>query len=361
MSTYTVPQDVEADDKLLGPFTFRQFVYLIIVAFACLGGWLLSQIFIGLIIIPLPIVLIFGALALPLKKDQPMETYLAAIISFRIKPKNRYWRADGKDRSITIEAPKVVEVDRTKGVSGTEALQRLSYLSNLTDSGGWAIKGAVAGSSVNEDIYREAMDVSDILDDSSQTSAMIEERLTANEQKARQQAMSIMQHPETATATAQSDDLGIVLPPREQPVQMPPTVQHFTPPTGQIAPQGAAGVGDAPLTNVKFNPYPEFHQAVIQPLSANQPNPAQAPAATAVPAPAQSQASKPEASPDILGAASAGEQASLNPAKRESYISPDIINLANNTDLTVETIAREAKRLEQKKQKDSGEVFVSLH
>ncbi|TAL14698.1 hypothetical protein EPN95_02230, partial [Patescibacteria group bacterium] len=32
MAQYKVPQDVEADDKLIGPFSFRQFVYLIIVA-----------------------------------------------------------------------------------------------------------------------------------------------------------------------------------------------------------------------------------------------------------------------------------------------------------------------------------------
>ena len=32
MAVYKVPQDVEADDKLIGPFSFRQFIYLIIVA-----------------------------------------------------------------------------------------------------------------------------------------------------------------------------------------------------------------------------------------------------------------------------------------------------------------------------------------
>ena len=72
MATYKVPQDVEADDKLLGPFSFRQFVYLIIVAASIGIAWILAQIFIGLIIIPMPFIIFFGALALPLKKDQPM-------------------------------------------------------------------------------------------------------------------------------------------------------------------------------------------------------------------------------------------------------------------------------------------------
>lgn len=88
MAVYKVPQDVEADDKLLGPFTFRQFIYLIIVALACGMAWLLSQIFIPLAIIPLPIILFFGAIALPIKKDQPMEAYLGAMVSFYfIKPR----------------------------------------------------------------------------------------------------------------------------------------------------------------------------------------------------------------------------------------------------------------------------------
>jgi len=41
---------------------------------------------------------------------------------------------------------------------------------------------------------------------------------------------------------------------------------------------------------------------------------------------------------------------------------PDIINLANNQDLSIETIAREASRIEKKQIKaDDGEVVISLH
>ena len=72
MAVYKVPQDVEAEDKLIGPFSFRQFIYLIIALIAIALGWGLSQLFIPLAIIPLPIVVFFGALALPLRKDQPM-------------------------------------------------------------------------------------------------------------------------------------------------------------------------------------------------------------------------------------------------------------------------------------------------
>ena len=143
MATYKVPQDVEADDKLLGPFSFRQFVYLIIVAASIGIAWILAQIFIGLIIIPMPFIIFFGALALPLKKDQPMETYLAAIFSFYfIKPRKRIWVPDGIESLVEITAPRQVEPERVKDINQHEAAARLSYLTDIIDSRGWSVRGA---------------------------------------------------------------------------------------------------------------------------------------------------------------------------------------------------------------------------
>src|SRR6186997_950947 len=105
MAVYKVPQDVEADDKLIGPFSFRQFIYLIIVAISGVLAWALAQLFIPLAIIPLPIIIFFGALALPLRKDQPMEIYLAAIVSYYLKPHRRLWVADGVQSLVEITAP----------------------------------------------------------------------------------------------------------------------------------------------------------------------------------------------------------------------------------------------------------------
>ena len=65
MAQYKVPQDVEADDKLLGPFSFRQFVYLLVVGGCIALAIGLFQIFPLLAIIPLPFIILFAALALP--------------------------------------------------------------------------------------------------------------------------------------------------------------------------------------------------------------------------------------------------------------------------------------------------------
>ena len=163
MAQYKVPQDVEADDKLIGPFSFRQFVYLMIAA-GCIAATVgLFQIFPLLAIIPILQAIFFMVLALPLKKDQPMETYLAAIVSYYLKPHNRIWTPGQKESTILITAPKIVEDVRTKDISDEEATHRLSFLADIVDSEGYAIKGAV-NSSMREDLVAEANATTDMFD-----------------------------------------------------------------------------------------------------------------------------------------------------------------------------------------------------
>ena len=68
MAQYKVPQDVEADDKLLGPFSFRQFVYLLIAGGCIALAVAFFQIFPLLAIVPVLPALFFIILALPLKR-----------------------------------------------------------------------------------------------------------------------------------------------------------------------------------------------------------------------------------------------------------------------------------------------------
>ena len=165
MATYKVPQDVEAEDRLLGPFTFRQFIYLLIAAIAGALAAALFQIFPLLALLPTPVIFFFLVLALPLKKDQPMETYLAAIISFYMKPNKRFWRPGQGETTIQITAPKIVEKSRTRDISEEEASHRLSFLSNLVDSEGYAIRGNHNGN-FTENFIADTEDVNDFMDDS---------------------------------------------------------------------------------------------------------------------------------------------------------------------------------------------------
>ncbi|PID30407.1 hypothetical protein CR983_02870 [Candidatus Saccharibacteria bacterium] len=307
MATYKVAQDVEAEDKLIGPFGFRQFIYLIVVAMACAMAWGLSQIFIPLAIIPLPIIIFFGALALPLRKDQPMETYLAAIVSFYLKPHKRLWKPDGIESLIEITTPKEVEEHLTKEISSSETERRLTYLTAIADTRGWSVRNVAppssGGTSMHLEIYNEAQRTTDVLDDGGAVAQSFDTMLQRASSARREQAIEYMHKPE--------------------------------------------GAAPAPLdpASVQYNPYPtNIHQTVITPIHDEYGQP------TASPAPQQPTAAQP-AQPAAVPTSDANTPSS-------EPVSADIMNLANNTTLSVETIAHEAKRIEQK---NDEEVVISLH
>lgn len=322
MAVYKVAQDVEADDKLLGPFSFRQFIYLLIMAGGVALAWGLSRLFIPLAILPLPIILLFGALALPLRKDQPMEIYLSALISFYIKPRKRLWIPDGIESLVTITSPKVIEVQRTKNLSEDEAERRLSYLANIADTRGWAVRNVsapepYAGSAMIGDVYNEAQQTEDILDTSGAVAQSFNAMIGRADAERREAMIKRMHSPAVATPAPEQ--------PQPQQVVVPPLPDPYanlgTPSTDTTAP--------AP----QYNPYPTIHQSVVQPLSSND--------QTATPTPPP-------------------EKTEIPPVNTsEKPLSPDIINLANNPDLSIETIAREAHRIEEKKDMDE-EVVISL-
>jgi hypothetical protein len=334
MAVYKVPQDVEADDKLLGPFSFRQFIYLIIVAVAIAIGWGLSRLFIPLAIIPLPIVLFFGVLALPLRKDQPMEIYMAAIVSFYLKPRKRLWKADGIQSLVEITAPKVVEVQRTKDISQSEAQQRLSYLADIVDTGGWAVRGVSqpeAPSAMQNDVYFEAQQTEDILGTDGGVARNFETMITQADAKRYQEVIERMHQPE----------------PQPTPITTftPPVVDPYATFTPATLPQNAFNQTIPP---VEFNPYPtDMRQHVINPLGNQPTTPPAAPTSQPVATP-EPVAPPPPVVPEPPVTTS------------EKPPSPDIINLANNADLSIETIAHEAKRIHEKQEELNEEVVISL-
>lgn len=198
MAVYKVPQDVEADDKLIGPFSFRQFIYLIIVAVSIAGAWGLSQLFVPLAIIPLPIIIFFAALALPLRKDQPMEAYLSAVVSFYfLKSRKRFWQPDGITSFVTIIPPKDSERVLTKELDETEATRRLDYLAQLVDTHGWAIRGAggTPDTSISTDLYYESRNsekTPDIMDSTTAQAQQMTQQLNEQADEKRQEAINNM-------------------------------------------------------------------------------------------------------------------------------------------------------------------------
>ena len=325
MAQYKVPQDVEADDKLIGPFSFRQFVYLLIAGGLIALAVALFQIFPLLAIIPVPFILLLGALALPLKKDQPMETYLAAIVSYYLKPRTRRWTPGQKESTITITAPKKQEAARTRDITGEEATHRLSFLADIVDTEGYAIKGA-GMNRVNEELVAEANMTNDMFethhfDSLGNTIAMDENRRYAKVVQEMHDAIKEQgdTYGDENESRADREDRRVreeeeVVSSRE-PEREPASIQELDFDVDGFNKEG-------------FNYDPAV---IVMPGSAVQDE---------------------------------GRERSNVVQKREEendgqiMAKPSIIELANNPDFSVATISKEAKRI---KERDEGEVFISLH
>jgi len=348
---YKVPQDVEAEDKLLGPFSFRQFIFLIIAVVSLGAAYILARILLPLGLIPVPIALFFGALALPLRKDQPMEVYLAAVISFMLKPKKRLWQPDGIEYLVEVTAPKTEETTRRNSYDQEEVQRRLSYLANLVDSRGWSIRGVNdPDSPMQADLYNEAQTAFDPLDEAGATAQNITNLINQSDARRRQAMIQTMS---AAQQTATDDLQGVSSTDNSQSNQSSgsnssasntqpgqTSILDDNAPVDQVLtadyqPNQQSDIEQSIASSMKAGPYPTMRQSTLIPLDE---------------IPVQ---------PDLeTPAPGATSQTSL------SSVSPAIMDLANNhSDFSIQTIQRVANEIEQKEKakKMEDEVVISLH
>lgn len=132
---FLVPQNIDLEDKVVGPFTLKQFIYLLV------GGILDYLLFLALgpktlfVFLALIISAFFLALALLKVQDQPFPKFLQSLILYLIRPKVRTW---GR----TFVHPVILEKGRghiaaptipPKKVTKTE----LAKLAQIIDTRGW--------------------------------------------------------------------------------------------------------------------------------------------------------------------------------------------------------------------------------
>lgn len=151
MSSYKVIQDVEAEDKLLGPLTLRQFIYGLIAALNFFLAFIvITKNLWPAAIIFIPIGLAAGFFAFPWGRDQPTELWALAKIRYMVKPRKRVWNQSGIKELVTITVPKKIEQVLTNNLSQTEIKSRLQALAETIDTRGWAVKNAnVSGAFAN--------------------------------------------------------------------------------------------------------------------------------------------------------------------------------------------------------------------
>lgn len=387
MATYKVLQDIEAEDKLLGPLTLKQFIFAIIfLAIGFINFKLATTTQLSVIRWPFVIVLlapmaVFGFLAAPISRDQPNDIWLLARLRFLVMPHKRIWNQDGASQLVTITAPKKLERIMTNGLNPHEVRSRLSALASTLDSRGWAIKNVDVNMFAQPDYLQTTADsdrlvapsnlpvtvsavdikaADDMMDARSNPTAQhLDQMVQASTAAHRQQILDSVKDRVNApvgTPPATPEDYWFLNQPGN--AQVPAGLATFqkstvvAPGTIDTNATKATAEEEALIAKIESDKAKDAgyhsHLKTLQPLGhakdegieqskvVNQPSVASASTAYIPPVQA-AQIQQPQ--PSV-------------PAPN-----PAILNLANNDDLNIATIARQAQRISE----SDGEVTISLH
>ncbi len=338
MATYKVIQDIEAEDKLLGPLTLKQFIFAGIAATCMYFNVIaLTRGAAFLLVFLVPPMLFTGFMAWPWSKDQPTEVWLIAKLRFFFKPRRRIWDQSGLKQLVTITAPKRVDKIYTDNMSQTDVKSRLEALANTIDSRGWAVKNVNVNLFAQANYVEPASDrlidpmslprevsnvdvvaADDILDEQNNSTAHHLDQMINSSSQAHHQALVAQM--QAGSSPANGAGQGAVTTRGNQPQATDWFVdQPGQPTTLSQTDEQALSVS---LHQQAAQPaQAQSHLRNIQPAGASSPQPA---AATSTPT-----------------------------------SDPAIINLAHNDDLDVATIAREAHKSTAKQSPDD-EVVVPL-
>lgn len=136
-----VPTDVDVEDKLLGPFTLKQSIYLLI------GGMAITIIYFIFgkgnltlfMILAAPVVVLTGAFVFYKFNEQPFEKFIFILANFYTKPRQRFWKKEAQAPTLTIEK----ETERGKVPRGLReetkkrSMTDIDKLAYILDSRGW--------------------------------------------------------------------------------------------------------------------------------------------------------------------------------------------------------------------------------
>jgi len=128
---YKVPQNIDLEDKIVGPFTMRQFVYLLVAGGLIYGWWnFLNSNYVNFLpqflILAIPIGGLGFAFALVKINDRPFEYFVLGLLKFLFSPKQMMWKTGFKGESvIMIDTPKAPPLkDGAKDTRGLDDLAK---------------------------------------------------------------------------------------------------------------------------------------------------------------------------------------------------------------------------------------------
>ncbi len=357
MAQYKVPQDVEAEDKFLGPLTFKQFLF---GGATAITGYISFLILTSpvpfLAVIFLPFFIVSLVFTIPWSKDQPTDIFIASRIRFLLMKRKRLWDQSGLKDLVTITVPKREVHYYSDGLSQDEVRSRFTALSNVVDSRGWAVKNATRPTEDSDRLVAPAApqkSPEEVV--AKRTPDMLEERsdqvdqmIKKSENNHRKETLDLL-----ASARKTSSDSSS----QASKISNKPDTLTGSISLPQVSPQHASMKPKAQKTNSKpltaedeKKLLDELHkkQAIEKSLRNNSHEKriltsAEKRAATKKEAQEQSEARQLKED---------AQNASATP------VNPGILNLSQNDDRSVASLAREVNN---QKPDDDGEVVISLH
>lgn len=376
MATYKVIQDIEAEDKIVGALTLRQFIYAGIAAFFLyLSFFALTKNVAFLMVFFLPPALFTGFLAIPWHGDQPTEVWAIAKLRFYLKPRKRIWdQGDAKDL-VTITVPKKIERSLTNGLSQTEVRSRLHALADTIDSRGWAVKNVNVNLSAG---LQPEYTTSDRLVDATS----LPQEVTGVDVKAADDmldvaASPVAQHFDAMIHSAASNQRQQLLQQMQTPATPPPSQKAQSEPpndywfmhqptsvAGQATFMNAAVVApgmpttnEPPTVTQASAPTPEEEALMEQIRAANNSQYKSNDHLKHIKTSAELAEEQRREAQIRAAEAAAEQQAERAKAQVTSESRTAIMNLARNDDLDIATLARQAHK---ETKHDDGEVVISL-
>jgi hypothetical protein len=135
---FEVPQFIEIEDKIFGPFTWRQFLYL------CGGMGMAAAIFLTskilFVFVGIPLAILSGALAFYSVNSRPFSAFLESILNYFTGQKLYLWRKESEmvhtaftpthlsDKSSSLPTSQPIIPGSKKGISSLSRKLELQAL-----------------------------------------------------------------------------------------------------------------------------------------------------------------------------------------------------------------------------------------
>jgi hypothetical protein len=132
---YSVPQFIDVQDKIIGPMTITQFLYILAGAGTLFVYWLLAPSIQVFLIPAVPTLGLFAALAFAKVNGRNFSAFLWSAIQYVLRPKIRLWRREFQVREVKTDLRSGKKETAAEEVIGKRvSTSRLRHLSQVLDN-----------------------------------------------------------------------------------------------------------------------------------------------------------------------------------------------------------------------------------